>query len=95
MYVQNANEAIREHLESAKSLYRTLIAAGVAREQARMILPMCTKTKIFMTGSIRSWIHFFEIRDDEHAQKEIRLIAKQGKEIFKGELPIISKALGY
>ena len=92
---QNANAAIRDYLKAAKSLYNSLISVGVAREQARMILPMCTKTKIFMTGSIRSWIHFFEIRDDEHAQKEIRLIAKQGKEIFKGELPIISKDLGY
>tara|TARA_B110000091_G_scaffold15809_1_gene14942 strand:+ start:280 stop:954 length:675 start_codon:yes stop_codon:yes gene_type:complete len=94
-YTQNANAAIRDYLDAAKSLYNSLISVGVAREQARMILPMCTKTKIFMTGSIRSWIHFFEIRDDEHAQKEIRLIAKQGKEIFKEELPIISKALGY
>jgi len=56
---------------------------------------MCTKTKIFMTGSVRSWIHFLDIRDDNHAQKEIRLIAKDIKNIFKTELPIISNALNY
>ena len=95
MYVQDANNAIMDACNQAKSLYITLIAAGVAREQARMILPMCTKTKIFMTGSVRSWIHFLDIRDDNHAQKEIRLIAKDIKNIFKTELPIISNALNY
>lgn len=78
-----------------QNTYNQLLDAGVARECARMILPMCTKTKIHMTGSIRSVIHFLDIRDDEHAQKEIQLIAKEMKEIFKQELPIISKALGY
>ena len=48
-----------------------------------------------MTGSIRSWIHFLELRDDEHAQKEIQLVAKEIKRIFISEFPVISKALGY
>ena len=48
-----------------------------------------------MTGSIRSWIHFLELRDDEHAQKEIQLIAKEIKNIFVEQFPDISKALGY
>ena len=76
-------------------LYKGLLQDGVARETARMILPLCTKTKIHMTGSIRSWIHFLELRDDEHAQKEIQLIAKEIKRIFVEEFPIISKALKY
>ena len=46
----------------------------VSRETARMVLPMCTKTKIYMTGPVRSWIHFFRLRDDSHAQKEITLL---------------------
>jgi thymidylate synthase (FAD) len=78
-----------------QTLYNEMLTLGVARECARMILPMCTKTKIHMTGSVRSWIHFLDIRDDEHAQKEIQLIAKEVKKIFKQELPIVSKALGY
>ena len=76
-------------------LYKGLLEDGVARETARMILPLCTKTKIHMTGSIRSWVHFLELRDDEHAQKEIQLIAKEIKRIFVEEFPIISKALKY
>ena len=67
----------------------------MARETARMILPMCTKTRIYMTGPVRSWIHFFLLRDDSHAQKEIQLVAKEGKKIFIEQFPIISKALEY
>lgn len=90
-----ASEAIASLLGKCNSLYDKLIEAGIAREQARMILPMCTKTKIYMTGSIRSWIHFLSIRDDGHAQKEIQQVAKEIKEIFKREFPMISSALGY
>jgi thymidylate synthase (FAD) len=78
-----------------KRMYQGLLEDGVARETARMILPLCTKTKIHMTGSIRSWVHFLELRDDEHAQKEIQLIAKEIKRIFREQFPIISKALKY
>jgi len=88
-----ADIAIRNHLRESKRLYGQLLRAGVAREQARMVLPMATKTKIFMTGPVRSWIHFLDLRDDGHAQKEIQLIAKDIKKIFIQELPIISKAL--
>lgn len=90
-----ADEAIRSLLGKCESLYNKLLEAGVAREQARMILPLCTKTKIYMTGSVRSWIHFIQMRDDSHAQKEIQLVAKEIKEIFKVQFPEISKALGY
>ena len=78
-----------------KRMYQGLLEDGVARETARMILPLCTKTKIHMTGSIRSWIHFLELRDDKHAQKEIQLIAKEIKRIFIQEFPITAKALKY
>ena len=78
-----------------KRMYQGLLEDGISRETARMILPLCTKTKIHMTGSIRSWVHFLELRDDAHAQKEIQLIAKEIKRIFVKEFPIISKALKY
>lgn len=90
-----ASDRIESHLEYIQHLYEKLLDLGVARECARMILPLCTKTKIHMTGSIRSWIHFLEIRDDEHAQKEIQDVAKAIKKIFVQQLPIISKALNY
>ena len=79
-----ATELIKDHLHN-----------GVAREQARMVLPLTTRTKIHMTGTIRSWIHFLELRDDEHAQKEIQLIAKEIKKQLKKELPVISEALEF
>lgn len=89
------NDVVGYHLEQSQLLYGKLLKEGVAREQARMVLPMATKTRIYMTGSVRSWIHFIKLRDDGHAQKEAQLIAKEIKEILKIELPIISKALGW
>lgn len=90
-----ASYLIGDYLKVSEELYQALLDSGVAKEQARLILPMCTKTKIYMTGSVRSWIHFLEIRDDAHAQKEIQLIAKELKNIFKEELPIISQSLNF
>ena len=90
-----ASKAIDDYLNYGKELYNKLINSGVAKECARMILPMCTETTIYMTGSVRSWIHFLDIRDDGHAQLEVQLIAKEIKNIFKEQLPIISKALNY
>lgn len=72
-----ASELIEELLENIEIAYISLIEAGVARECARMILPMCTTTVIYMTGNLRSWLHFLQVRDDEHAQKEIQIIAKE------------------
>lgn len=86
-------ELISNHLGNAKRLYSMMLNEGVARECARMILPMNTKTVIHMTGSIRSWIHFIQLRDDEHAQKEIQLIAKSIKGILACDLPNVFKAL--
>ena len=86
---------IENHLASARNLYNNLLKVGVAREQARMVLPLATTTKIHMTGSIRSWIHFLELRDDEHAQKEIQMVAKEIKKHFTKQFPVISNALGY
>ena len=90
-----ANDMVGNFLSHSHKLYNQLLEAGVAREQARMVLPLATTTKIHMTGSIRSWIHFLELRDDGHAQKEIQLVAQEIKRIFIREFPIISKGLKY
>jgi len=90
-----SSQVINNHLRNAHNLYNDLLEAGVARETARMVLPLATTTKIHMTGSIRSWIHFLELRDDEHAQKEIQDVAKEVKRIFISEFPVIAKALNY
>lgn len=75
------------------NLYNKLIARGIAKECARMFLPLNTKTTLYMSGSIRSWIHYIELRSTEDTQKEHRQIALQIKEIFKQKFPNISKAL--
>ena len=75
------------------SLYLDALDKGIAKEQARFLLPMSSRTKIYMTGNIRSWIHYLELRTGIETQKEHRDIARQIKKIFKEELPIISGAL--
>jgi thymidylate synthase (FAD) len=87
--------SVEKYIQVGLELYNRLLGAGVAKECARMILPMATQTTIYMTGSLRSWIHFLQIRDDGHAQKEVQLIAKEIKKIFKEQCPIISTALNY
>lgn len=91
----SAINAIQLHLEQTQNLYNSLLEAGVAKECARMILPMATQTTIYMTGSIRSWIHFLDIRMDAHAQLEAQLIAREIKNIFVDNLPNISIAKSY
>jgi thymidylate synthase (FAD) len=91
----HASEVIEAHVETANILYGKLIKAGVAKEQARMILPETTQTRMYMNGTIRSWLHFLEVRDHEHAQLEVQEIAREIKKIIKKELPVISKALKY
>jgi thymidylate synthase (FAD) len=73
--------------------YKELLSAGVAKECARMVLPLTTQTRIFMTGSVRSWIHYLEQRCSHHTQLEHRQIALQILEIFRFNFPNITKAL--
>ena len=73
--------------------YQEALDRGIAPEVARQILPVAAKTKMYMNGTIRSWIHYFDLRCDEHTQLEHRLIALEAKEIFKNNLPIVSEAL--
>lgn len=82
-------------LAACEQLYNNLLESGVSRETARFILPMATKTTLHMTGSIRSWIHFIQIRDDSHAQKEIQDVAKCIKSIFADALPVISESIKF
>jgi len=90
-----ADVAIEHFLDQAKMLYNSLLEAGVAKECARMILPVGSTTKMYVTGDVRSWIHFIGARDNEHAQLEIQLIAKEIKKHLIKELPIISRTLGW
>lgn len=97
LYMNNipASRIISAHIKDSGDLYTKLLEAGVAKECARMVLPLTTQTKIYMKGSIRSWIHYLQIRCDEHVQLEHRQIALEIKEIFKTNFPNISKALNF
>ena len=84
---------VREHVAKGISLYNNLIEDGVAKESARMILPLTVETTMYMKGSIRSWAHYIDLRTEENTQKEHREIAEACKEIFKENLPTVSEAL--
>ena len=89
------NRHIREHFAKGKALYDSMIQDGIAKECARFILPLATPTRLYMSGSIRSWIHYIELRSSNGTQKEHRNIALSCKNIFTVEFPIIAKALGW
>lgn len=92
---KSASKAIDEYLNKGLELYEDLLSAGVARETARMVLPLTTETTMYMSGSARSWIHYFDVRCCEHTQKEHRDIAYSIRNLFKEEFPMISEALKY
>tara|TARA_R100001460_G_scaffold71548_4_gene112302 strand:- start:783 stop:1472 length:690 start_codon:yes stop_codon:yes gene_type:complete len=95
------DEFVRQKLElqmktlfdSATALYQQMLVEGVAKECARMVLPLCTPTRIYMTGSCRSWIHYIELRSAHGTQKEHMDIAQACKTVFIEEFPIVSEAL--
>jgi thymidylate synthase (FAD) len=84
---------IQEHFDSAQRLYNSLLEQGVAKECARFVLPLATPTRIYMKGSVRSWIHYIQLRTTEATQKEHRDVAEAIKCIFCCEYPDVSEAL--
>jgi len=86
---------IKKHFYAAKDLYNELIRQGIAKECARFVLPLATPTKLYMTGSCRSWVHYIELRSGHGTQKEHMDIANGCKEVFSQEFPIVSEALGW
>lgn len=72
--------------------YQDMLDAGIARETARRILPLCTPTTLYMHGTLRSWLHYIDVRTDAGTQLEHRLIAEQCKAIFAEQFPVIAEA---
>jgi thymidylate synthase (FAD) len=89
------NVLIRQHLAKSKALYDQMVADGIAKECARFILPLATPTRLYMSGTIRNWIHYIDLRSSNGTQKEHMDIANICKDIFIQELPIVSEALGW
>jgi thymidylate synthase (FAD) len=87
------NTTIREHFAKSKALYDGMIKDGIAKECARFVLPLATPTRLYISGSIRSWIHYIQLRSSNGTQKEHMNIANKCKEIFIDQFPTISEAL--
>ena len=88
------NVLIREHFAKAKGIYDAMLKDDIAKECARFILPLATPTRLYMSGSIRSWLHYISLREKNGTQKEHMDIAKQCKQIFYEQFPTVAEALG-
>lgn len=88
-------DAQKNHNDQALNLYQQALDRGIAKEQARFLLPLSTTTKLYMNGSLRSWIHYLQLRCGNGTQKEHQEIALAIREVFCKELPIIGEALGW
>ena len=87
--------SIAKHFYAAKDLYNELIRQGVAKECARFVLPLATPTKLYMTGSCRSWAHYIDLRSAHGTQKEHMDIAEACRGVFIDVFPNVSEALGW
>ena len=91
--IQSLNMQMGTLFGSSLALYNQMLELGVAKECARMVLPLCTPTKIYMTGSCRSWIHYINLRSAHGTQKEHMDIAEACREVFTEQFPAVSEAL--
>jgi len=90
---EELQDMITLHNNKSNSLYKKLLAYGVAKECARNVLPLSTKTRMYMSGTIRSWLHYIDLRASHGTQVEHSQIARQIGEILDTELPTISRAM--
>ena len=86
---------IKELFDHSLEVYKYLISQGVAKECARFVLPQATSTRVYMSGSLRSWIHYIDLRSANGTQKEHADIANECKAVFSSQFPAIAKALGW
>jgi thymidylate synthase (FAD) len=91
--VQKLEMQMQTLFDSSMALYQQMLESGVAKECARNVLPLCTPTRIYMSGSCRSWIHYINLRSANGTQKEHMDIANACKEVFKEQFPVVAEAL--
>ena len=84
---------IARHFSDAMDLYNALLDKGVAKECARFVLPLATPTRIYMTGSVRSWVHYIDLRSAHGTQKEHMDVAEGVRSIFTEQFPVVAEAL--
>ena len=90
---QEFENKIRKHFDDSMVLYQSMLDMGIAKECARFVLPLATPTRIYMSGSCRSWIHYISLRSGHGTQKEHMDIADACKKIFMEQFPTVSEAL--
>ena len=83
------------HFEQATELYNEMLKDGIAKECARFVLPLATPTRLYMTGSVRSWVHYIQLRSGHGTQKEHMDIANECKRIFSETFPVVAEALSW
>jgi thymidylate synthase (FAD) len=86
---------MQRHFVDGMKLYKEMLDAGIAKECARFVLPLATPPKLYMTGSIRSWIHYIDLRSAHGTQKEHMIIAEACRDIFIAQFPATAEALNY
>ena len=92
-FVELTNKQIETYFAQGMSLYQHLLDNGVAKECARFVLPLATPTRLYMSGSCRSWIHYIQLRSANGTQKEHMEIAEACKQIFAEQFPTVAEAL--
>ena len=89
------NNRISQYFAEGMDLYNELLREGIAKECARFVLPLAVPTRLYMSGSVRSWIHYIELRSSNGTQKEHMDIANDAKRVFIEQFPAISEALNW
>ena len=91
--VEKYNGLMRKHFDEAIDLYKMMLRDGIAKECARFVLPLATPTRLYMTGSIRSWVHYIDLRSAHGTQKEHMDLVEEVREIFIEQFPTVAEAL--
>ena len=90
---QELEIAVKRYFTEGMDIYKQMLRVGIAKECARFVLPLATPTKIYMTGSVRAWIHYIDLRSAHGTQKEHMDIANDAKRVFCEQFPICAEAL--
>ena len=93
--VNKYNARMRKHFDASIDLYKEMLHDGIAKECARFVLPLATPTRLYMTGSVRYWIHYIELRSAHGTQKEHMDLVENVRKVFVQQFPVVSEALDW
>ena len=93
--VEKYNAKMRKHFDASIDLYKEMLHDGIAKECARFVLPLATPTRLYMTGSVRSWIHYIQLRSAHGTQKEHMELVENVRQVFIEQFPSVSQALDW